>query len=194
MHRNPISFSATLILNILCCCAMPARGADQKQSKEFTIVGLFSPDREKDLRDVIADVPEFQLVSVDYENARATFSYDVASLFAAERKLKNAPTAAEIEQRIHALLARASTNTFGLKLTAAVPKEKLTRIELNIGILDCKGCQYAAYLAVMKAPGVERATVARDGTLVAMVESGKADEASITAALKKANIECRANP
>ena len=190
--RRPISFSA---LMIVFCCIGVAAAADEKQTREFTIVGLFSPDREKDLRDVIADVSEFQLVSVDYENARATFSYDVASLFGAERKLKDRPPKpAEIEQRIHALLTRASTNTFGLKLTPEVPKEELTRIELSIGILDCKGCQYAAYLAVIKAAGVERATVTRDGTLVALVETGKADSAAITAALKKANIECRVKP
>jgi len=193
MRRNLISISAALIVGIVSCCASTALAADEKQSKEFGIVGLFSPDREQDLRDVMADVPEFQLVRVDDDNARATFSYEVAALFP-ERKLKNAPTPAEIQQRINALLTRASTNTFSLKLTPAVPKEKLTRIELNVGILDCKGCQYAAYLAAMKAPGVERATVARDGSLITMVETGKTDDNAIKAALKKANIECRPKP
>jgi hypothetical protein len=192
MGCNPISFFAALFLSIACCSAPIARGADEKQTKEFAIVGLFSADREQDLRTVMADIPEVQLLSVDYERARATFSYDVTSLF--EQKPKKPPTATEVEQRINALLTRASTNTFSLKLTPAVPREKLSRIELNIGILDCKGCQYAAYLAVTKAPGVERATVASDGKLVAMVETAKADEAAITAALKKANIECRDKP
>jgi hypothetical protein len=192
MQRNLISFS-TLILGIVCCCAPAALAADEKQSIDFAIVGLFSPDREQDLRDVMADVPEFQLVRVDYDNARATFSYDVASLFA-EQKPGKAPTASEVEQRINALLARASSNTFALKLSPTVPKQKLTRIELNVGILDCKGCQYAAYLATMKVPGVERATIARDGTLVAMVETGKTDKTAIKDALKKANIECRPKP
>jgi hypothetical protein len=194
MRRDSISISAAFILGIVvCCCAPAAAAADEKQSKEFAVVGLFSPDREQDLRDVMADVPEFQLLRVDYENARATFSYEVAALFP-ERKLKNAATPAEIEQRINALLTRASTNTFSLKLTPSIPKEKLTRIELNVGILDCKGCQYAAYLAAMKAPGVERATVLKNGTLIATVETGKTDEAAIEAALKKANIECRPKP
>lgn len=192
MQRNRISFSA-LILGIICCCAPAALAADDKQSKEFAIIGLFSPDREQDLRDVMADVPEFQLVRVDYDNARATFSYDVASLFA-EQKPRKAPTASEVEQRINTLLTRASSNTFALKLTPDIPREKLTRIELNVGILDCKGCQYAAYFATMKALGVERATVARDGTLTAFVETGKSDEAALKDALKRANIECRAKP
>src|SRR6478736_824348 len=140
MGCNPISFFAALILSIACCCAPIARGADEKQTKEFAIVGLFSPDREQDLRTVMADIPQVQLVSVDYKNARATFGYDAASLF--EQKPKRAPTATEIEQRINTLLTRASTNTFSLKITPAVLREQLTRIELNIGILDCKGCQY----------------------------------------------------
>jgi hypothetical protein len=46
----------------------------------------------------------------------------------------------------------------------------------------------------MKVPGVERATIARDGTLVAMVETGKTDKTAIKDALKKANIECRPKP
>ena len=152
MQRNLISFS-TLILGIVCCCAPTALAADEKQSKELAIIGLFSPDREQDLRDMMANVPEFQLAHVDYDNARVTFSYDVASLFA-EQKPRKAPTASEVEQRINSLLARASSNTFALKLTPSLPKEKLTRIELNVGILDCKGCQYAAYLAVMGTLGM----------------------------------------
>jgi hypothetical protein len=46
----------------------------------------------------------------------------------------------------------------------------------------------------MKSQGVERATVARDGTLVAMVETGKSDEPVLKDSLKRANIECRAKP
>jgi hypothetical protein len=181
-----------LIFIAMICSALAAHGADE-QSKEFTVVGLFSTDREQDLREVMADVTEFQLVKIDYENARATFRYDLQTIFT-EQKLKKPPTGAEIDQRLNTLLTLASANTFSLKLTPPVPRDKLTKIEINVGILDCKGCRYAAYLAVTKVAGVERATVAKDGALTAMVEADKANQAALEDALKRANIEHRPKP
>jgi hypothetical protein len=179
-------FAATL-------CGAPAARAADEQSKEFAIVGLFSPDREQDLRDVMADVPEFQLFKVDYENARVTFRYDPQRLFA-DQKPKKSPTDAEIEQRVNALLTRASANTFSVKVTPPTPGEKLTKVQISVGILDCKGCRYAAYLAVVKVAGVERATVAKDGAVTAMVDADKTNPAALEDALKRANIEHRAKP
>jgi hypothetical protein len=172
----------------LAICMTCSASAAEKQTSEHSIVGLFSPDREQDLRNVMADISEFELVHLDYENARATFRYDVRELFP-EMNPKKIPTPPEVEQRLSKLLSSASEGTFTLKPLPALPKEKLTRLELQVGILDCKGCRYAAYLAVTKVGGVEQATVGADNIVTAWIDPTKADRAAVEEALKKARIE-----
>jgi hypothetical protein len=172
-----------LLTGTLLCLAPNTFGAEE-QTSEHTIVGLFSPDREQDLRDLVADLPDVKLVSVDYDNARATFRYDVAALFP-NHDPKKPPTAVEIEQRLSRLLTEASMGTFSLKLTPAVPKDKLTKIEMTVGMLDCKGCRYAMYLTVTRVAGVERATVGKDNVVTAWIDPTKTDQTAVENAVKK---------
>jgi hypothetical protein len=180
------AYSAALLLLTLSLVFRPvpcALGAGERTS-EHSIIGLFSPDREKDLRDMMANLPDIQLVGVDFENARATFRYDVPSLFP-NQNAKAAPTPAEIEQRLNKLLTEASTGTFSVKLSQALPREKLTKIEMDIGICKCKGCRYAVYLMIMRAPGVEQVWVDENNHITAWFDPAKTDRSAIEQALKK---------
>jgi hypothetical protein len=156
-----------------------------EQTSEHSIVGLFSPDREKDLRQVMEDVPDVKLIHVDYENARVTLKYDLKALFP-NANPKKPPTNEEVEKRLNELIGQASENTFTLKADSKIPREKLTRLEIKIGLLDCKGCRYGAYLTAMKEEGVEQATV--DKVLTAWIDSTKTNQTVIEAALKKAGV------
>jgi hypothetical protein len=186
MIRNPLVNSAVPLLALVFCLTHNAR-ADQ-QTSEHTLIGLFSPDREKDFREVMSDLPELELVHLDYDNAKVTFRYDLRALFP-ELNAKKPPTPGEIEQHISNLLREASNTTFTLKLTPTAPKEKLTKLEFKIGILDCKGCRYAAYLAATKVKGVEQATVTTDNIVTTWIDPTQTDAQAIEAALKKARIE-----
>lgn len=172
---------------------VPAALRAEAQTSEHAVTGLFSPDREQDLRNVMADVSEFELVHLDYENARATFRYDLHTLFPTLNP-KKPPTPEEINQRLNNLLRAASMETFTLKPAPAVPMEKLTKLEMNIGICACKGCRYAAYLVVTKMPGVEQATVGSDNVVTAWIDPAKTDRAAVESALKKANMERTPKP
>jgi hypothetical protein len=163
---------------------MPAAFGAEEQSSVHTIVGLFSPDREQDLRDLLADLPDLHLVSIDYENARATFRYDVAALLP-NYNPKKPPTPAEIEQRLSHLLTEVSSGTFSIKLTPEVPKDKLTKIEMAVGMLDCKGCRYAMYLTVTRVPGVEQAMVGKDNLVTAWIDPTRTDRTAVENAVKK---------
>ena len=107
-HRMSIRYAA-LMLGLAICMAGSASAAE-KRTSEHGIVGLFSPDREQDLRNVMADIPELELVHLDYDNARATFRYDVRELFP-EMNPKKTPTSADVEQRLSKLLSSASEGT-----------------------------------------------------------------------------------
>lgn len=177
---------AILAIALLACVAAAPEGAEEHTS-DYRIVGLFSPDRVDDLKHVMADIPEIQLSRLDYEAARVTLQYDLKVLFP-DHNPKKPPSDAEIEQRLNNLLNTASYNTFSLKPLPTVAEGKLAKIAFPVGILDCKGCRYAAYLAVTKAEGVERATVTTDRMVTAWIDPTKTDRPALEAALKKANI------
>ena len=182
---RPVAFVASTAI-VLFMVTPPANA--QEQTSEHTLIGLFSPDRVDDLKQAMADVPELNLVKLDYENARITFRYNMHALFP-DRDAKNQPKPEEIAQRINNLLRDASDNTFTLKLTPDAPREKLKKIEFQVGILDCKGCRYAAYLAAIHVNGVEQATVSKDNIVTTWIDPSQTDSDTIAEALKKARIE-----
>ena len=182
-----------LIAGLALLLAGSARAIADEQTGEYTVVGLFSPDRQKDLRDVLDNISEFRLVQLDYEHARATLRYDLRALMP-EQNPKKPPKPEQVLERLNNILGRESDYTFSVRPPSAVPPEKLAKVELKVGILDCKGCRYAAYLAVMKADGVDRATVGLDSVVTAWIDPAKTDRAAVEAALKKARIECLTKP
>ena len=190
MHRKIMNgrggSSRIGIISILVFCSMilPSRGDEITQR----IVGLFQPDRQDDLREIVKTMPDVQLVNLDYETTEATFRYDVAKLIPGFNP-KKPPTPEAITKRLDELFRTASNGTFTLKPPAAIAKEKMQAIEIKVGVLDCKGCRYGAYLAIAKLDGVERATVSESGLLTAWIDLAKTDRAALEAALKKAHVE-----
>ena len=126
--------------------------------------------------------------SLDYDTTEAAFSYDVTKLIAGYNP-KKPPTEEAITKRLDELLRAASQGTFTLKPVATIPKDQMQTIEIKVGLLDCKGCRYGAYLAIAKLDGVERATMTPEGLLTASIDPAKTDRATLEAALKKARVE-----
>lgn len=157
-------------------------------SDRLGIVGLFSPERQQDLRDALKDMPEVQLVGVDVDNAEVTLRYDIAKLLP-NVDAKKPPTEEQKLQRLNHLLVPVSHGSFRLVPISTVPKETLTKLEIDIGILDCKACRYAAYRAAMGVDGVRRATVsASPSRVTAWVDAKKTDRTAIENALKKVGV------
>ncbi len=187
MTTYPIACRSILTLT-LACCILPGPLRAEETSTRFGIIGLFSPDREQDLRDVLADVPEIQLVKIDYDAAEVELRYDKAKLFP-NANPKKPPTETEILQRFNNLLLPASNGCFRFTPRCTVPADKLTRLEIDIGILDCKACRFGAYRAVTRLDGVERATVsASPSRITAWIDGTKTDRAALEDALKKAGV------
>jgi copper chaperone CopZ len=155
------------------------------QPVKHQITGLFLKEREADLRAVFEEIPNIKLVSVDFANAEATFEYDVKKAFGAAKP-------DQIVQRFDNILRTASRSTFGVKPLRTIPLEKLKLIEIKVEGLDCKACCLAAYEAVYKMEGVERATASfRDGLVTALVDPAKIDKAALEAALVKRGVEIK---
>ncbi|HSU66356.1 MAG TPA: hypothetical protein VLJ39_05775 [Tepidisphaeraceae bacterium] len=184
--RSTLSPALIVMIATMLCASTFSRAAAEKTS-QYSVFGLFSPDREQDLKDVLENIPEMKLVSLDYEHARATFSYDLEVLFPGYNP-KHPPKDTEIEQHLNNLLTKESQGTFRLRPVSATPADKLEKIEIQIGILDCKGCRYAAYQALEKVEGVDHATVTKDNIVRAWIDPAKTGKEALQAALKKARV------
>lgn len=126
----------------------PAAG---QQRFKHQITGLFCPEREQDLRElVVAKFPNIKLIAIDYQNSEATFEYDPTKAFPNSKP-------EQIVERFDNELRNASRHTFGVKPLSKIPRDKLTMIEIPIEGLDCKACSLAAYEMVARVPGVELA-------------------------------------
>jgi copper chaperone CopZ len=169
--------------------------AAAEQMATFRLIGLSAPEREPDLREVVAKVPELTLVSLDAARAEVTLRFDPEKLFPPVKGKQPVPAADKILARLDQLLGTASTRTFTLTARSTVPAEKLTKLDIPIGVLDCKGCRYAAYIAVAKLDGVERATVtSTPSAVVAWVDAAKVKREELVAALKKMRVELPESP
>lgn len=165
--------------------AMLLVGAGPRDPVTHRLTGLFSKEREEDLRKIFAERTDIRLVSVDYEAAEASFEYDEAKAFPGAKP-------AQVIERFDSLLRNASRGTFGIKPRSTVSADKLTRIEIPVAGLDCKGCDWAAYGAVAKIDGVERATVSfKEGRLTAWIDPDKTNRAALEEALKKKEVKIK---
>lgn len=161
----------------------------EEQTGTYRLFGLSAAEREADLREVLAKVPEVTLVSLDAAKAEVTLRFEAEKLFP-PTKAKQPPAADKITARLDTLIGTASTRTFGITERSTVPADKLTKVEILIGVLDCKGCRYAAYQAVAKLDGVERATVsATPSAIIAWIDATKTKREALEEALKKVRVD-----
>jgi copper chaperone CopZ len=169
---------------ILPCIVLSSRAAGDTIKHQIT--GLFMKEREQDLREAVAKIPHVKLVSIDFANAEATFEYDPAQAFPGAKP-------GQIVERFDTLLRNASTHTFGVKPLRSASLEKLKLIEISVAGLDCKACSLAAYEAIYKLPGVERATASfREGRVTALVDPDQIDRTRLEEALKKRGVQVNA--
>ena len=157
------------------------RAADEKPAGETTVKyrvnGMFSPDRQEDLRQAAAKLADFKLVTIDYDNAEVTFCYDSSKV------LKGAKPD-HVLNTMDSKLREASNHTLGL-MNPITNREKLQRVEVHVGMLDCKACGLGVYWIVTKVPGVEQATVdIKDGHVIAWLDPEKTKRADIVEMLK----------
>ena len=180
-HLATVSLAVALFATLATADDKPK--ADEPIKHQIT--GLFSTDREADLRETFKQLPEFKLVSIDFKNAEASFEYDLAKVF------PNAKPEQVIE-RFDNLLRQASRHTFGVKPLRSLPKDKLTLIEIPVVGLDCKGCSLGAYDAIYRLPGVETATASfKEGRVTALINPEKIDRIELETALKQRGVQLK---
>lgn len=153
-----------------------------EKQKTFRVTGLFSPDREADLKEVMKELPEIALLRVDFKTSEAVFEFVSAQAFPGAKP-------EQIVERFDNRLRTLTRGTFGIREVCAIPREKLKFVEIPIAGLDCKGCSLAAYDTVYRLEGVEQATASfKDGLVTAWINPEKTSRDVLEAALRKRNI------
>jgi len=172
----------TLVLGVVAVLAAAESASAEVQTVKHRITGLFSREREADLREVVKNLDEVAVVSIDFDASEVTFSYDPAKLFP---KMKEKDWVERFDQ----LLKQNSKHTFGAKPVSTVPKDKLTRVEITVAGNDCKGCDLSAYEMVAKMDGVEQATASfKAGKVTALIDPSKTSRDAIVDLLKKRTV------
>jgi copper chaperone CopZ len=147
---------------------------------------LFSRDREADLREAFQKIPELTLVSIDFDQAEVLLRYDHQKLFKGVKP-------DEVIKRLDNTVRSNSHSTFGIKPLREKPLGELTFVEIEVVGLDCKGCSWAAYQAISRMDGVERATASfKDGKVTAHIDAAKTNRAALEAALKQRQVTLKA--
>lgn len=190
---KPLRQRSALLALLL--CSIPGLLRAEEQTSTHRIIGLCSPERQDDFREVMSSVPIVQLLSLDYDKAEAVFRYDVAELLPAVGKKPADRSPEKITNALNELIRAKgkgksrSKSTFSFTAPSTLPADQLTRLDLKVGLLDCKGCRYTAYIAVAKIEGVERAAVnSETQTLTAWIDPAKTSRAALEDALKKAQV------
>jgi copper chaperone CopZ len=161
--------------------------ADDKPAKaeQFTyrVLGLFSPDREKDLRTAFEDLTDFKLIKVNFDDAEITVEFAPAKLFPGQKPER-------VVELVNDKVRAATHYTFGVKPRRTTPRDKLQQVEIPAAGLDCKACCLAAYEAISGIDGVEQATASfKEGRITALVDPTKTDRAKLEDALRKKGVE-----
>jgi hypothetical protein len=159
--------------------------ADDKKPEQFTykLIGLFSKDREADLRKGFEELPDIKLVAVNFDEGEFTVEYIPSKVFPGT---KPDQLAEAVSQRI----GNVTRHTFSVKPRRTVPRDKLKPITILVAGLDCKACCLAAYEIVARIDGVEQATASfKDGKISALIDPSKTDQAALEDALRKRGVD-----
>lgn len=152
----------------------------------YRVFGLSEPARVEDLRECAAKIEELKLEEVDYEKGEVRVRLFPERLF--KGKAESDPEA--VLKRVNQLLGQASTGTFRVSAPSKIAPEKLQKIQIVVGLLDCKGCRFGAYRAVANLDGVEQVRVAVNPSLLTVwIDPEKTDKEALYAALRKARVE-----
>jgi len=154
----------------------------EKTTGKFRLYGLFSPDREADLRLVMQKVENVTLASVDFDAGEATFEYNIKKAF-------GSPTPDQIPERLNNMLRGASNSTFGVKPLSSTPRDKLERLEIPVYGLDCKACSFACYKILAEADGVEYAAASfKEQKAVVLIDPAKTNRETLEKRLKEREV------
>jgi hypothetical protein len=159
---------------------------DAPVTAKYQVVGLFSKERVADFRKAMKAVGKVELISVDYDNAEATFR------FIAKEAFPHASKPEHYVQHLDNAVRNASTHTFSVKPARMAPRDGLKWVEVAVSGCHCKACDLALYEITSRVAGVEQAQASfKAGRVRALIDPAKTDREKLAAALKKRGVDVK---
>lgn len=173
-----------LVAITLLTLARPSANAAEA-AHTYRLRGLFQPDRVDDLRAAVGRLDGVKLGGASYAQGEATFVFDPEKVFPNVRFKSPEQLMTTFGQK----LRQETRGTFEIIPRGTVPPEKLVEVRIPVLGLDCRGCSYGAYLAVIKVEGVEWAAASfKDGLVTARIDPDRTNRGALEAALEKARV------
>lgn len=101
------------------------------------VLGLFMPERERDLKDLLEKTGKFKLIALDFAKAELTVEFDSAQVWSGEKPNRYL-------ELFNNELRNGSRGSFSAKELIQTPADKLRWVEITVVGLDCKGCSFGA--------------------------------------------------
>jgi copper chaperone CopZ len=159
---------------------------DDAHTVNLQVAGLFMADRVDDFRKVIQQFPEAKLLKIDFKTAQTDLAY------AADSDLFRGAKPEQIVERLNNRVRQLSGYTLAVRPLSAIPRDKLSHIEIPIIGLDCKACSMAVYDILARIEGVEQATASfRDGRATAWIDPNKTNRSVLEETLKKRGVQLK---
>lgn len=185
MRLKPTSLLVIVLAGLISGSVNGDETAGTATVVKHQITGMFSPEREDDLRAVFTKFPEFKLVSIDFTNAEVSLEYDPAKVFPGANP-------DQVIERLNNLVRSASNHTFGVKSLRTIEKDKLKLVEIPIVGLDCKACSLAVYEIISRLKGVEYATASfKEQKATALIDPAVIDRVEIEMTLKQRGVQIK---
>jgi copper chaperone CopZ len=172
---------------LLAAVFVPAFASAQEKTPKverltYRVTGLFSPEREKDLRSAFQGLADFKLIDVNYADAEITIEFAPAKLFPGQKPER-------VTELVEEKVRSATNHTFGVKPRRTIPRDKLKEVTIPVAGCDCKACNLATYEAVSGIDGVFQATAnLKEGRVTALIDPSKTDQGKLEESLKKRGV------
>ena len=161
----------------------PTKPEDKLTRVTYRVTGLFSRDREKDLRTGFEDLTGITLVGVDFDEAEITVEFVPSKAFPGSKP-------DQLVEQLNNRVRSATHHTFGVKPRRTLAKDKLQEVVIPVAGLDCKACCLAAYEIVAGVDGVYQATASfKDGRITARIDPEKTSRATLEETLRKRDVQ-----
>ncbi len=184
MSAVRIYTSIALAMAMFAACGATCAEDPPTKTERFTyrVFGLFSPDREEDIRELFKELPEITLTAISFEEAEITVEFNPSKAFPGVKPDRFIEL---LDNKVRAL----ARGTFAVKPRRVIAKVKLQQLVIPVLGLDCKACSFAAYETIAKIDGVEQATASfKKGQVTALIDPTKTDRAALENALRKRGI------
>ena len=189
--RDGVSAGAASRFLLLCLMALLAN-CSKEPVVTVRILGLSDASRVNDFNEVIKKLPSLKIVSFDSDHATALVRYEPTIMDQRLGLRSASSTPSTVIPLIDGLISAASGHTFTVTAPTEIADKNLKKLTFKVNLNDCKGCRYAAYIAVAKLEGLDRATVdSANHSLVAWIDPTKTSKKTVGDALTEARIKWR---